>query len=124
MTGRDGKGRFAPGHRLSANLKRATGQKVGRPKSIAGEVRSALELAEKAMPTIIESMIRRATGEESCDARTRQAAAEYLCDRIYGKANQPISNAGRTPLQSFTFVLPDGSQKTAKELLSGDSDSN
>jgi hypothetical protein len=89
MVGRDNKGKFAKGHPF---LKSQHGIKNGRKKTVTGEVKDALKLAEDAMPEIIGKMIDRATGKEKCLAGVQQAAAEYLIDRIYGKANQPISS--------------------------------
>ncbi|MDD4986521.1 MAG: hypothetical protein PHQ43_12225, partial [Dehalococcoidales bacterium] len=74
----------------------------GRPETLQGEVRDALKIAEDAMPQIILKMIDRAQGVEECPANVRQAAAEYLCDRIYGKANQPLSGDKTNPL---TIIL-------------------
>ena len=93
---RDKKGRLVPGHPY---LRCKPGNKNGRPKSLASQVRDALSVAEDAMPTIIAAMIRRANGEEECPAAVRQAAAEYLCDRIYGRPNQPLSGTGQFMLR-------------------------
>jgi hypothetical protein len=90
VTGHDEKGRFAPGHKpiISNRVTGNTGG--GRPKLLKTEVKDALKLAADAMPDIIARMIERASGRSGCDTKTEQAAAEYLIDRIYGKANQPI----------------------------------
>ena len=110
MEGRDAHGRLLPGHHLFGKTK---GIINGAKKTLKGEVRDALKLAEDAMPDIILMMIARARDPED---RQSQQAAEYLCDRIYGKANQPISNAGRVPFESFIFVLPSGVRRTSGEL--------
>jgi len=90
---RDKLGRFGKGH---PPLNTQPGKDVGgRRKTLTGEVRDALKIAEDAMPDIIDSMIKRAKGEEECPVAVRQAAAEYLCDRIYGKPNQPLSGNGK-----------------------------
>ena len=88
-------GRFKPGNKaaVKANRKYDHYDGVGHPKSLKGQVKDALKLAEDAMPDIIASMIERATGRDPfCDVKTEQAASEYLIDRIYGKANQPLSS--------------------------------
>ena len=113
MADRDAKGHFLKGHR---HFRSQRGLRTGRKPSIATEVRDALAVAERALPGIIDDMIKRAKDPDVPDS-VRQAAAEYLCDRVYGRPNLPLSNAGRTPIASFTFVLPDGSQATAKALL-------
>ena len=118
ITGRTAKGTFAPGHHLSANLKRLTGQKVGRPKSIAGKVRDALQIAQDAMPQLIQAMISRAQGIEpdgtSVPMAVRQAATEYLCDRIYGKPNQPLTGSGGLVIH-LVSMIPRPEMPTASE---------
>ncbi len=89
---RNEKGHFIKGHPF---LKPKPGHKNGRPKTIAGQVRDALSLIDDAMPEILKSMADRACGREECPAAVRQAASEYLCDRIYGKPNQPLSGIGK-----------------------------
>ena len=117
MFDRDENGRFVKGCHLFGKGK---GIKNGRKKTIGGQVKDALRIAEDAMPAIIADMIVRAT-DPDISAAVRQAAGEYLCDRIYGRPNQPLSNAGKAPLTSFVFQLPDGTMKTAKELLNDNS---
>ena len=86
---RNEKGQFLKGHpALNVGVGVNHG---GIQKSLKGEVRDALKLAEDAMPAIIADMISRATDLE-VNANVRQQAAEYLIDRIYGKANQPLSS--------------------------------
>jgi len=86
-------GRLLPGHKPFV-VERSPGKNLGgRPKEFKTQVKDALKLAEDAMPDIIASMIDRATGRDpDCDVKTRQAASEYLIDRIYGKANQPLTH--------------------------------
>ena len=100
MVGRDEKGRLVAGHRLALNVQPGK-NKGGRPKCMRREVEDALKLAEDAMPEIIAMMIEKA---KRGDVR----AGEYLCDRIYGKPNQPLSNKDGTKLQSFVFAVPVG----------------
>lgn len=83
MADRDTKGRWLKGHQFT----KTTGIKSGRKKTIAGKVRDALAIAEDAMPEIIEQMIARAKNPEDKES---QRAAEYLIDRIYGKARQAL----------------------------------
>ena len=92
--GRDNKGCFLKGHKAIV-IKHNTGNKGGRPKTIKGQVKDALKIAEDAMPEIIKSMIARATGEEECPKNVQQAAAEYLIERIYGKVPQAIEATGK-----------------------------
>jgi len=103
MAERDSKGRLLPGHSPTF-YKHKPGSKAlwnpGRPKTIAGKVRDALAIAEDAMPRIIASMIRTADGQDDSPAAVRQAAREYLIDRIYGKPNQPLSGSG-----AFTLLV-------------------
>lgn len=88
---RDEKGHFVPGHPPTFKEFKP-GQNVGgRPKHIATQVRDALKLAEDAMPQILNDMIAR-TKDPEVPHNVRQQASEYLIDRIYGKANQPISS--------------------------------
>lgn len=109
-TGKDSKGRFVKGHPF---FKSPNGVKNGAKKTIAGEVRDALKVAEDAMPEIYLAMIKRALDPHDKDA---QRASEYLSDRIYGKPNQPISSD--TPaIMTFVFIQPDGTRITAREAL-------
>uniref|UniRef100_A0A6H1ZYN0 Uncharacterized protein n=1 Tax=viral metagenome TaxID=1070528 RepID=A0A6H1ZYN0_9ZZZZ len=87
LNGRDERGRLLPGHSLFG---KSNGIKNGRKKTLGGEVRDALAIAEDAMPDILKAMIETATGRDNAPANVRQAAREYLIDRIYGKANQPL----------------------------------
>ena len=89
---RDDLGRYKPGH---PKLVLPAGCKVGRPKSLSGKVKDALAIAEDAMPRIIAAMLRTADGQDDSPAAVRQAAREYLCNRIYGKPNQPLSGSGQ-----------------------------
>ena len=57
------------------------------------------------MPDIIASMIERATGREDCPAHVRQQSAEYLIDRIYGKANQPFSGKVEETIKVIEVAL-------------------
>ncbi len=98
MVGRDAKGRMVAGHPF---IPAKPGHKNGRPKAYVTKVKDALLLAEEAMPEIIAIMIEKA---KAGDVR----AGEYLCDRIYGKPNQPLSNKDGSKLQSFIFSLPAG----------------
>ncbi len=93
---RDKKGRLVKGHPF---LKSQNGIKNGAKKTLKGKVRDALQIAEDAMPQIILGMIARANGGEDCPAAVRQAASEYLCDRIYGKPNLPLTGANGEPIK-------------------------
>ena len=116
MAERDSKGRFVPGHPPTFTQHKP-GHNAGRPKTIKGEVRDALKLAEDAMPELYLLAIQRARGEANCSQAVQQAAFEYLSDRIYGKPNQPINGGQGVPLQSFVFILPSGDQVSARELF-------
>ncbi len=112
---RDEKGRLLPGHPPTF-----TGFKVGQnvggaPKSLRTEIKDAHAIAEDAMPDIFKAMIARAKGEVDCPPAVRQAASEYLADRIYGKPNQPLSNAGNMPLIAFIIGL--GYSETAPKQI-------
>jgi hypothetical protein len=113
---RDKQGRFAKGNRIATELRDSTGIKVGRKKSIAGEVRDALRIAEDAMPEIIREMITRATDPTHRDS---QRAGEYLIDRIYGKATQPIDS--RSELK-VTFEIGKGYIFNVEDEDNGDRD--
>ncbi len=79
---RDEQGRFVKGH---PPLRAKPGVLCGRPRETKRQVKDALALAEDAMPDIILEMIRRAQDPQD---RESQRAAEYLIDRIYGRAKQ------------------------------------
>ena len=118
MPDRDEKGRLLPGHAPTFHGFKA-GQNVGgAPKSLTTEVKDALRIAEDAMPNIIRDMIDRAQ-DKTVPCAVRQAAAEYLCDRIYGRPNQPLSNKDGTKLTSFAFVLPAGFTPMPGGLIGG-----
>ncbi len=91
--------------------------KIGRPRSMKTEVRDALKIAQDAMPGIILAMIARTT-DPSVPVSVRQAASEYLCDRIYGRANQPLSAGEGNRLPTFAFIIPAGYQPMPGGLLS------
>ncbi len=113
-------GQFTPGNKASVLANRKNRENygpVGRPKTLRGEVRDALKIAQDAMPRIILAMIARTT-DPSVPVNVRQAASEYLCDRIYGRANQPLSNKDGSKLQSFAFVLPAGFNPSPGGLIS------
>ena len=112
--GRTAKGTFAKGAHLFG---KSNSIKNGRKKTIATEVKDALSIAEDAMPRLILAMIADAQ-DNSASIRDRQMCREYLCDRIYGKANQPLSNAGNVPL--VAFIIGQGYHETPKELTQGD----
>ncbi len=90
---RDSKGRLLKGH---PRLNNQPGHCGGAPKTIIGEVKDALKMAENAMPEIFLSMIQRARDSNDPQA---QRAAEYLADRIYGKPNQPLTGMGGKALE-------------------------
>ena len=115
--GRDAKGRFVKGHPPTFESFKP-GQNVGgAPKSLTTEIKDALQLAQDALPDIIEGMIKRAKDPLDRDC---QRAGEYLCDRIYGKPNQPLSGVGdHVSIATFVFVMPDGTKQTAKQLYEG-----
>jgi hypothetical protein len=102
VPGRNEKGQFLKGSSLFGKSK---GIKNGRKKSIAGEVKDALSLAQDAMPDIIRQMIKRAKGGVECPVNVQQQAAEFLFEYIYGKAKQPI--AGEFKIQ----WVEDGNEK-------------
>src|SRR4030042_6466853 len=113
--GRNNKGQFLKGS-PGINHRKPGDNPGGRPKTVKGLTRDALALAEDSMPKIIQGMIKDAL-DGKIPPNVRQQCREYLIDRIYGKANQPISNAGKPPIMSFFFQLADGSQQTARNLL-------
>ena len=88
-------GKFAKGHKPII-VKGNCGGKRGRPKTLTTQVKDALAQAEDAMPGIIKGMIDRALDGD-------QKAAEYLCDRVYGKANQPMT--GNLTVNSWADML-------------------
>jgi len=108
---RDAKGRLLPGH---PRLNNQPGHCGGAPKSLATEVKDALKDAEDAMPDIYRVMIARATDPADKDS---QRAAEYLSDRIYGKANQPLS--GKLSIQTVSWVIGKGYQREPEQLTEG-----
>jgi len=85
----DEKGRFKKGAPFIGNR---NGNKNGAKKTPTREVKDALSIAEDAMPRLILDMIADAQ-DNSASIRDRQMCREYLCDRIYGKANQPLTGA-------------------------------
>ena len=87
---REKNGRFKKGHPPMFR-EHKPGHNAGRPKTIKGQVKDALKLAEDAMPAIIEEMIKRAQNPLDKDC---QRASEYLMDRVYGKASLPIVSSG------------------------------
>jgi len=89
-TGRDEKGRYIPGHQSTFD-KHKPGHNAGRPKTIKRQVKDALQIAEDAMPDIIEKMIEMAK-------EGNIQAATYLTDRIYGKASLPINLESKKPI--------------------------
>ncbi len=117
VEGRTETGRFAKGHPA---YHAKPGVLVGRRQTIATEVKNALKIAEDAMPEIIFDMIER-TKDPDVPVAVRQAAAEYLCDRIYGKANQPLSSGEGRGLPTFAFIIPAGVSLPPGGLFSGDS---
>lgn len=120
-TDRDSRGHFQVGHR---DFVKAAGVIAGRPRELKRQVIDALKIAQDAMPQIIADMITRAQ-DKDVPHNVRQAAAEYLIDRIYGKANQPLSGKDGAPLPvpTFFFCMPDGTRQTAAEVASGSSKS-
>jgi hypothetical protein len=80
---RDKFGKFEKGHRY---LPGPVGSRIGTRRTLKSEVKDAFKLAEDAMPRVIKALIERATaGPDECPAAVRQAATEYLVDRLYGK---------------------------------------
>ncbi len=106
---RDAKGRLVPGHPRLNNL---PGHCGGAKKCLSTEIKDALKLAEDALPDIIAVMIKKALAGDT-------RAGEYLCDRIYGKPNQPLSNKDGSKLQSFTFALPVGFMPSPGGMFGG-----
>ena len=87
-TDRDSKGCFVKGHPA---YNTQPGKNVGgAPKTLAGEVKDALAIAEDAMPQLYLDMIADAQNP-LVSVRDRQMCREYLSDRIYGRPNQPLS---------------------------------
>jgi hypothetical protein len=121
--GRDVSGHFVKGH---PDFVKGTGAKIGRPKSIKKEFKDALSLAQDAAPDLIRAMIVTAMGEDDSPANVRQAAREYLIDRIYGKANQPLSGQlGINVIKEVEIIkdyglLPAGGSKTTVVEVVGD----
>jgi hypothetical protein len=97
----DSKGHFVKGHQFIGNR---NGVPNGAKKSLKTEVKNALQIAEDAMPAIFLDMIHDAQSPDTPPA-IRQACREYLADRIYGKPNQPLSNAGNMPLIAFIIGM-------------------
>jgi hypothetical protein len=58
---------------------------------------------------------------EMTQARSDVSARRNLLDRLCGKPVESVEMTGTdgTPLQTFTFVMPDGTRKTARELAEG-----
>ncbi len=97
-------GRLLPGHKPTFKAFKP-GQNVGgAPHSLTTQVKDALQLAKDAMPQLILDMIRDAQ-DETASIRDRQACREYLCDRIYGKANQPLSGKFETVIKEVEVRL-------------------
>ena len=92
--GRDPKtGRLLPGHHLFGLDKGIVNGKKRTPKRL---VKDALALVEDAMPQILAAMQARALNPRDRDS---QRAAEYLCDRIYGKPSQPLAGLAGRPIE-------------------------
>ncbi len=98
---RDHLGRLLPGH-ISIFHHHKPGTLVGRPKLVKAQVKDALAVAEQSMPAILAAMQRRALDDTHRDC---QRAAEYLCDRIYGKAVQPASGDGAERLLTYRALI-------------------
>src|SRR4030042_5257275 len=113
--GRNNKGQFLKGS-PGINHRKPGDNPGGRPKTVKGLTRDALALAEDAMPKIIQGMIRDAL-DEKIPANVRQQCREFLVERIYGKANQPIKLDNKEAILTFVFHLADGSTTTARNLL-------
>ena len=94
-------GRFLPGHKPHI-VTRNSGNNGGRKPTMRTEVKNALEYAKDAMPEIISGMIERALDGD-------QKAAEYLTDRIYGKANQPMT--GDFQLNNWLDLVKDAQKR-------------
>ena len=91
-TFQDEKGRLKKGHPPTFTGFKP-GQNVGgAPKSLKTKIKDALKIAEDAMPQLYLDMIKDAQ-DPNASIRDRQMCREYLSDRIYGKANQPLSGA-------------------------------
>lgn len=82
----EGSGKFVQGHPSMFHAHKP-GHNAGRPKALKAQVKDALTIAEDAMPQIIAVMIERANSPHDKDS---QRAAEFLVDRIYGKATLPV----------------------------------
>jgi hypothetical protein len=106
-------GKFAKGHPF---YKSRNGIKNGCKKTLKGEVKDALKIAEDAMPKLIQNMIDDAQNPE-INANVRQQCREYLIDRIYGKANQPLS--GKLSIQTVSWVIGKGYQREPEQLTEG-----
>lgn len=120
---RNKKGQFVKGHAPTFTGFKPGDNVGGRPKTIKGEIKDALELAEEAMPEMYRLAIKRASGRDrKCPRAVQQAAFEYLSDRIYGKANQPMSGNIRQQIIREIIRIPDEGEQAveeAKEIMGG-----
>lgn len=107
MEGRDKLGRFAKGWRSSYH-KPHIGNLAGKHRTPKRQVLDALDVVAEAMPQILKAMIRTAIGKDDSPVAVQQAAREYLCDRIYGRPNQPMSgqrdDALRALLEEYRLI--------------------
>ena len=91
MADRGANGQFLPGNTVGDHRLNPARNPGGHPKSLKTEVQDALKLAEDAMPDIIADMVTRAS-DRDLKASDRQQAAEYLIDRVYGKAKLQLEH--------------------------------
>lgn len=112
--GRKPNGCFAPGHHLFG---KENGIKNGRkkePKTIVANAVDAIDTVK-----ILKKLA------ELCLAGNHQACI-YLCDRQLGKPRQVMGLEGSKPgdrVETSLFLCSDGTTRTAKEMMSGDSNS-
>ena len=116
--GRDEKGRLVKGHKPTFSGFKP-GQNVGgAPKSLTTQIKDALQIAQDVMPQLFLDMINDAQ-DATISARDRQACREYLADRIYGRPNQPLTNAGSQPL--VVFIIGAGYKLNEEKDVNSDS---
>jgi hypothetical protein len=119
VPGRNEAGHFVKGH---PDFVKAAGVKAGRPKEMKRQVKDALAIAQDAMPQIIASMIVRAQGgtpDAPVPLNIQQQAAEYLMDRIYGRAKQQTELTGSAlgPVQITVVYRDKGEGKPRSEQV-------
>jgi hypothetical protein len=112
--GRAKNGCFAPGHPC---YRSKDGTKTGRKKTPKTMIADAVDAIDTVR--ILKKLA------ELCLAGNHQACI-YLCDRQLGKPRQVMGLEGSKPgdrVETSLFLCSDGTTRTAKEMMSGDSNS-